>query len=641
MKIIRTITLYCLAVVMTCSAWISPAAYASQGTIFFTPSSGRFDPGSTFTINVRTNVAPPGSFAGGATVIVQFPKNILQVTSASTSGSAFGGYTSINNGAGTVNYTAFLFAPPSGSNLHLFSITFKAVGTGTAPVSFGAGTNVHDGPTSFQNASYTIASPPTPTCPAGMVGTPPNCTTPPAPTCPAGMVGTPPNCTTPPKPSPTPNPTPKPSPTPNPTPPLDSLIVPTTPEPAPTTTATGSLTITGVKATPAWDSGTVAWSTNQPDVTTVMQFGTSKNKLTTTINAQAQGDGSFRASQTKLAPGTRYYYLINAISTSNGGQATYSGSFTTRGYPTKLILLNNKQPAGGAVIKLDSGSYTANKDGVIQFELAAGDFKPTITGTDGVAKTVNFAVKRIEVPANGKAPATQTFTLDIGSEESQAGAGNILPIILSIIGGLLLIGLFLIFLLWRRRRAENAALPVASADDYTWSAEQQPTAIQSVEQQYLPEAEQPFAELGVSNIDPSVDTSLVNPIEGTIDSTQETPFAPIGSVEQPLYSTEDIYANSQLTPIVEPTVTDSTYPPSEASFATEAVPYQDTPPVYQSDEQLMQPPQDITEDTSLTPTHDVTIEEVSPDEPSATYDESTGELSIIHHQNTHTPRGVS
>ena len=43
------------------------------------------------------------------------------------------------------------------------------------------------------------APPPPQTCPAGQVGTPPNCTTPPpGQTCPAGQVGTPPNCTTPP-----------------------------------------------------------------------------------------------------------------------------------------------------------------------------------------------------------------------------------------------------------------------------------------------------------------------------------------------------------------------------------------------------------------------------------------------------------
>ena len=45
--------------------------------------------------------------------------------------------------------------------------------------------------------------PPPPTCPAGQIGTPPNCTTPPPPTCPAGQIGTPPNCTTPPPPPPT------------------------------------------------------------------------------------------------------------------------------------------------------------------------------------------------------------------------------------------------------------------------------------------------------------------------------------------------------------------------------------------------------------------------------------------------------
>ena len=51
---------------------------------------------------------------------------------------------------------------------------------------------------------YVAPPPPPPTCPAGQIGTPPNCTTPPPPpTCPAGQIGTPPNCTTPPPPPPT------------------------------------------------------------------------------------------------------------------------------------------------------------------------------------------------------------------------------------------------------------------------------------------------------------------------------------------------------------------------------------------------------------------------------------------------------
>ena len=43
--------------------------------------------------------------------------------------------------------------------------------------------------------------PPPPSCPAGQVGTPPNCMPPPPPSCPEGQVGTPPNCMPPPPPS--------------------------------------------------------------------------------------------------------------------------------------------------------------------------------------------------------------------------------------------------------------------------------------------------------------------------------------------------------------------------------------------------------------------------------------------------------
>ncbi len=647
MKIPRTIFLYSLAILVAWGFSIPPVAHASAGTLFFSPGSGRFDPGSTFTIGVKTNVAPATSFAGGATVIVQFPKNTLQVTSASTSGSAFGGYTTIDNNAGTVQYTAFLFLPPNGSNLHLFNITFKATGTGNAPLNFGAGSNVHDGPTALQNATYLIAAP---TCPAGTIGTPPNCTTPPPPT---------PTPTPTPTPKPTPTPTPQPStPAPTPTPPLDQLILPDLSEPAPVVTSTGSLAISNVKSTPAWESGSVTWSTNQPDVTTVVQFGTSKNKLTTTINAQTQEDGTFRVTQNKLTPGTRYYYLINAISTSSGGQATYSGSFTTRGYPTKITVLNGKEVVAGATVKLESNTYTTKRDGSLQaLELAAGDYKVTLTDTSGVSKETAFTVKKVEVPTNGKSPAVQSITLDIASPgTSNSFANSILPLIVAVIGGLLFVGLILGFLLWRRKRNEAASgLPVATVDNYAWAPEPSNT-IQSVEQQLVPEAEQPYAELGVQDIDaPTPTASQYDSTLGTDTTQYPAEYIPVDA--SPVPYTE----NSGQLPVSEPDdiltpVTYSTSPDEEIPALTVYEQSLNTnelenTPLSSPEEQLYAQEQ-AGQPNSITPndpldnepggqaTHDITIEEVAPDEPSAVYDESTGELSIIHRQGTHIQGGA-
>ena len=52
----------------------------------------------------------------------------------------------------------------------------------------------------FSAADFDERRPPPPKCPAGQIGTPPNCTAPPPPRCPAGQIGTPPNCTAPPPP---------------------------------------------------------------------------------------------------------------------------------------------------------------------------------------------------------------------------------------------------------------------------------------------------------------------------------------------------------------------------------------------------------------------------------------------------------
>ena len=652
MKITRIICLYSLTLILACGSLLPSVAQASAGTLFFSPSGGRYDPGSSFTIGVKTNVAPPGTFAGGATVVVQFPKNILQATSTSTAGSAFStGNAVIDNNAGTVTYTAFLFFPPSGSNLHLFNITFKAVGGGDATLSFGGGSNVHDGPTTPQNSTFLIAAA---TCPAGQIGTPPNCTTPPA-TCPAGQIGTPPNCTTPkPNPTPTPTPTPKPNPTPTPTPSLNPLVTPDPLEAAPVVTATGSLAINGVKSNPAWESGTITWATNQPDVTTVVQFGTSKDKLTTTINAQTQEDGTFRVTQAKLTPGTRYYYLINAISTSSGGQATYSGSFTTRGYPVKIIVKNSDSVAPGATVKLENNTYTTKQDGAIQtLELTAGNYKVIVTDQNGVAKELSFTVKKVDTPTNGKSPALQTISLDIANPGSSGSLqSSIMPIVIGILGGILLLGLIFGFLLWRRKRTESqASLPVATINDFAWAPEAS-TSPQSVEQQFVPEAEQPYAEFGVQN---AADLTTSYPEAATLDQ-EYSPVATPDILSESSYQNnvvtntsyiDELPDDTLLTPLpgqvpsafpnqtVDPEGTGATQAFDETSFipqpVQEASPYTDTTTPLDA----LQDQSFVTSDDSPehipSPDHDVTIEEVKPEEPSALYDESTGELSIIHH----------
>ena len=612
MKHIRTFFLLTIALILACSSLMSSTAYATAGRLYFDPGARRFDPGSTFTIAVKTDVAAPIAFFSGATLTVTFPKNILKATAISP-GTALGTATTktIDNTNGKIDYSTVAFGPVGGSGILVFNVTFQAIGTGDATLSFAAGSNVNDGPTTLQSTTYTIQPA---ACPAGQVGTPPNCSTPPPATCPAGQVGTPPNCSTPPPVTPTPPSTPAPD--------LSSLInpiiVPTTPDPEPVSTATGSLSITNVKSSPYWKTATLSWGTSAPDVTTVVQFGTAKDKLTTTLNAQLQTDGTFQTSRSNLEPGVRYYYMITAISTSSGGQATYSGSFMTHGYPAKLTITQNGQPAGGAAVKLSSGTYNANANGVIQFELPSGEQKATITANDGTTKSVDFTIKKVSVPSTGKAPETQNFEFDIGNPSTSVSA-NIWPIIGGILLLLLLIGLLFGFLLWRRKRAEEGPLPVATADEYAWSSA--PSTVQSVEQQYIPEAEHPYAELGTENAqDVSASMAQVaftNPIEqspGTayvppIEPSQDLPFAQPATDPQPLpqaqeytAAPEDLAANPYLQPLA---------PPPEVPLTTtplEEMPTNDAPALER----------------------EIPLEEIGPDEPSAIYHESTGELDIIH-----------
>ena len=108
---------------------------------------------------------------------------------------------SFNTSTGVVKIKGLKVTPTNGINLYLGA----RAGVGTLPTSKGAftaiivtGTPPARCPAGQVGTPPNCTTPPPARCPAGQVGTPPNCTTPPPARCPAGQVGTPPNCTTPP-----------------------------------------------------------------------------------------------------------------------------------------------------------------------------------------------------------------------------------------------------------------------------------------------------------------------------------------------------------------------------------------------------------------------------------------------------------
>lgn len=328
---------------------------AVQGTIYFTPGSGTYNPGSTFTVDVKGKV-PSSGFGGGATVNVTYPTNLLQATAVSLNGGVLGGGSpTINNG--TVSYSVFTVPSRAVNDQRLFTITFKALATGSATLNFSANTNINSGPTTKQPAAFSIVNP---SCPAGQVGTPPNCSTPPPPPTP-----TPTPVPTPvvPKPSPV---APKPSPTPTPI-----VTTPNTSQPAQPTEATPAppadektLSIDDVDVQSSYDNVIVKWTTSGPADAT-LNYGTSSSKLDNVAAVEASEDSTtFTAPLSKLQLGTTYHYSIVA---KNASEVSISskGTFTTKAYPVVLRLLQNNQPLTEARVQIQGfeNTYTTGAKG--------------------------------------------------------------------------------------------------------------------------------------------------------------------------------------------------------------------------------------------------------------------------------------
>ncbi len=344
---------------------VPPKALAVAGTVYFTPGGGDVIMGQDFTVEVRGKVPDPGWWGGGGTIIVNYDASKLQVIDRNDSGGAFQAANSRNfdgTTAGTVRYTAYIAINAPGVNdTKIISITFRPLTTGSSVLSFGSGTNVHNGPTTGAAKTFTVQPI---NCPAGQVGTPPNCTTPPP------VTPTPTPKPTPTKPS-TPTPA-TPTPTPTPTPVIEET-------PAPTIESDGGLKIENVKATATRQKNSITWTLNQSDITPTITYGLSKGATTFKGEIENTEENTYETELKSLKPGTLYYFTIKAASSDNLQGATYSGTLTTRGYPVQLTIQQSGVLAPGAKVSLGSRSFTANKNAIISTELGEGAVKATIT----------------------------------------------------------------------------------------------------------------------------------------------------------------------------------------------------------------------------------------------------------------------
>ncbi len=164
----------CFAVMLTFGFIIFPnAAFASAG-LYFSPASGNYSEGQSFTANIYVSSPTQSMNASSGTII--FDQNVLQVVSVSKSGSIMSLWVanpSFDNTAGTISYSGIVLNPGfEGSAGLILAINFKTIAPGQTNISFssgsvlandGQGTNIVSG---LGSGVYNISSGSTPTAQA-------------------------------------------------------------------------------------------------------------------------------------------------------------------------------------------------------------------------------------------------------------------------------------------------------------------------------------------------------------------------------------------------------------------------------------------------------------------------------------------
>ncbi len=568
---------------------------ANSNTMQITPTPRSATTGDVFTVSVDGHVTDSFIFAVGVGVheaygTVTFPSNLLSVVSYSAAGTTFGASKSITPGNGNVTFN--LSSGPNSAatyqDVHLFTITFKAIAAGTANVGFGSA-NYGNGsgagvitPTTT-GGKYTIASPPAPVTP----------TTPTQPTTPS-------------KPATTPKATPK-----APTPVATPVQTPTPEEtPAPVIDSDGGLKIENVKATATRQANSIAWTLNNTDATPTLTLGTSKGNQKD-IDVAKQADGSYLANLSGLKLGTLYYFTIKASTADNLQGATYSGTFTTRGYPVQLTVKQNNLLLPGASVKIDGRSFVANKNSIITTELGDGDYTASITPPDSTTpQNATFTVAKKTIPSTGS-PELQSFVLNITTVggSSDASSAFLVPIIGGVVGFIATIGGVVGFIMYRRRQQLASAAGTVDSDLLTSS-------------------------YGADVIDnrantpqPNLETIGMAAGPMAIQEVMSDNGADALAVQQPYNDPAALPTAApldQTPPAVDGTQFDASglpLPPAGTTFADQgAADMQASNAEYSEDEQLSPEVAQVE-----------AAGEIGDDEPSAVYDASTGELDIIHH----------
>ena len=176
-----------LCLFVFCFVLFSVASAASAASLYFSPSSGSYMVGSTFSVSVY--VSSVDQAMNAASGVISFPQDKLEITSLSKTGSIFNLWVqepSFSNSAGTINFEGIVLNPGfTGASGKIITVNFKVKSGGNALLSInsgsvlandGQGTNIlaAAGQASFAlEITPSDLGAPQATTPAESIGTPP------------------------------------------------------------------------------------------------------------------------------------------------------------------------------------------------------------------------------------------------------------------------------------------------------------------------------------------------------------------------------------------------------------------------------------------------------------------------------------
>jgi uncharacterized repeat protein (TIGR01451 family) len=175
-KIMHAKLVLMVAAVAVVGISLEHLTYAASGSLTFSPSSGSYSVGSTFTVAVQENSGPDP--ANTVDAVVTFPASLQFVSDTTVGPFSFNPVSSDTASGNSVHITRAQLGTSSTGAQTLTTITFKVVSAGSAAVGFGTGsdilsaTNSSNLLTNSPGATYTLSTPVNPPPPPSPTPTP-------------------------------------------------------------------------------------------------------------------------------------------------------------------------------------------------------------------------------------------------------------------------------------------------------------------------------------------------------------------------------------------------------------------------------------------------------------------------------------